>query len=129
VQFEPSSFKFAVEGGGDEKIDLFDLEAGNLSVAHYLVTRGWDDQPQHQRAIDGFYGGHYDADTSNYYMKAVLKYANEIDDYLKVHPVETPPTSLPDISTDVSNGRNARKAQMSSCSVIEKQSRTADRFM
>lgn len=92
VQFEPSSFKFAVDGDGDGKIDLFDPEDAILSVAHYLVTRGWDDQPQHQqRAIYAYYGGHYDADTHKYYMKAVLKYANEIRDYLKDDPVESPP--------------------------------------
>ena len=95
VQFEPSSFKFAVDGDGDGKIDLFDPEGAILSVAHYLVTHGWDDQPQHQqRAIYAYYGGHYDADRNKYYMKAVLKYANEIGNYLKEHPVETPSTSF-----------------------------------
>ena len=93
VQFEPSSFKLAVDGDGDGKIDLFDPEDAILSVAHYLVTRGWDDQPQHQqRAIYAYYGGHYEADTNKYYMKAVLKYASEIRNYLKEHPVETPST-------------------------------------
>jgi membrane-bound lytic murein transglycosylase B len=97
VQFEPSSFKFAVDGDGDGKIDLFDPEDAILSVAHYLATRGWDDQPQHQqRAIYAYYGGHYDADRNKYYMKAVLKYANEICNYLKDHPVETAPTSFPE---------------------------------
>ena len=94
-QFEPSSFKFAVDGDGDGKIDLFDPEDAILSVAHFLVTRGWDDQPQHrQRAIYSYYGGHYETDKKKYYMKAVLKYANETTNYLKDHPVETPSTSF-----------------------------------
>jgi membrane-bound lytic murein transglycosylase B len=100
VQFEPSSFKLAVDGDGDGKIDLFDPEDAILSVAHYLVTRGWDDQPQHQqRAIYAYYGGHYEADTNKYYMKAVLKYANETSNYLKDHPVATPPKSFPELLT------------------------------
>jgi membrane-bound lytic murein transglycosylase B len=100
VQFEPSSFKLAVDGDGDGKIDLFNPEDAILSVAHYLVTRGWDDQPQHQqRAIYAYYGGHYETDRNKYYMKAVLKYADEIGNYLKDHPVETPPKSFPEPPT------------------------------
>jgi membrane-bound lytic murein transglycosylase B len=96
VQFEPSSFKVAVDGDGDGKIDLFDPEDAILSVAHYLVTRGWDDQLQHQqRAIYAYYGGHYDADPKKYYMKAVLKYAHEMGNYLKDHPVESGLVSFP----------------------------------
>jgi membrane-bound lytic murein transglycosylase B len=96
-QFEPSSFKFAVDGDGDGKIDLFDPEDAILSVAHFLVTRGWDDQPQHQqRAIYSYYGGHYETDKNKYYMKAVLKYADEIGDFLKDHPLEPPSASFPE---------------------------------
>lgn len=94
-QFEPSSFKFAVDGDGDGKIDLFDPDDAILSVAHFLVTHGWDDQPQHQqRAIYSYYGGHYETDKTRYYMKAVLKYASESGNYLKEHPVETLSTSF-----------------------------------
>jgi membrane-bound lytic murein transglycosylase B len=94
-QFEPSSFKFAVDGDGDGKIDLFDPEDAILSVAHFLVTRGWDDQQQHQqRAIYSYYGGHYETDKNKYYMKAVLKYADEIRNYLKDYPIEAPSTSF-----------------------------------
>jgi membrane-bound lytic murein transglycosylase B len=100
VQFEPSSFKFAVGGDGDGKIDLFDPEDAIPSVAHYLVTRGWDNQSEHQqRAIYAYYGGHYEADRNKYYMNAVLKYAREIDNYLKDHPVETPTASSPESFT------------------------------
>ena len=93
AQFEPSSFKIAVDGDGDGNINLFEPEDAILSVAHYLVTRGWDSQPQHQyRAVYAYYGGHYDADPNKYYMKAVLKYAQEIGKYLHSHPIES---SLP----------------------------------
>jgi membrane-bound lytic murein transglycosylase B len=94
-QFEPSSFKLAVDGDGDGKIDLFDPDDAILSVAHFLVVRGWDDQPQHQqRAIYSYYGGHYETDKNKYYMKAVLKYADEIRNNLRDHSVEAPPTSF-----------------------------------
>jgi membrane-bound lytic murein transglycosylase B len=96
VQFEPSSIKIAVDGDGDGEIDLFNPEDAILSLAHYLVTRGWDGQPRHQqRAIYAYYGGHYDADPYKYYMKAVLKYAHEMGNYFKDHPVELGLASLP----------------------------------
>jgi membrane-bound lytic murein transglycosylase B len=96
AQFEPSSFKVAVDGDGDGKIDLFDPEDAILSVAHYLTTRGWDSQPQHQyRAIYAYYGGHYDTDPDKYYMRAVLRYAQEMISYLQSHPIETGIASLP----------------------------------
>jgi membrane-bound lytic murein transglycosylase B len=89
VQFEPSAFNVAVDGDGDGKIDLFDPEDAILSVAHYLATRGFDSQPVHQyRAIYAYYGGNYDTDPRKYYMKAVLKYAQEESKYLQDHPVE-----------------------------------------
>ena len=89
-QFEPSSFRVAVDGNGDGKIDLFDPDDAIVSIAHYLVTRGWNGNPEHQkRAIYAYYGGHYDQDPRKYYMKAVLKYASEVGAYLKEHPVES----------------------------------------
>jgi len=76
-------------------IDLFNPEGAILSVAHYLVTHGWDTQSPHQQhAIYTCYGGHYETDKNKYYMKAVLKYVKEMSSYLKDHPVETPSTSL-----------------------------------
>ena len=79
VQFEPSSFGVAVDAAGDGRVDLFDPDDAILSVAHYLVTRGWDRNPEHQRrAIYAYYGGHYDHDPHKYYMKAVLRYAMEV---------------------------------------------------
>lgn len=93
LQFEPSSFSMAVDGNGDGKIDLFDRDDAILSVAHYLVLRGFDGSGEHQkRAIYAYYGGHYDQDPNKYYMKAVLKYADEVREYLKDHPVEPEPS-------------------------------------
>ena len=89
VQFEPSVFDVAVDADGDGKIDLFDPEDAILSVAHYLVTRGWDDKPEHQkRAVYAYYGGHYNTDRYKFYMKAVLAYAEAARMYLKEHPLE-----------------------------------------
>lgn len=89
-QFEPTAFGEAVDGDGDGEIDLFNPEDAILSVAHYLVTRGWDSNPEHQkRAVYAYYGGHYDTDPDKFYMKAVLKYANGVREYLDNHPVDS----------------------------------------
>ena len=89
AQFEPSSFNVAVDGNGDGRIDLFDPDDAILSIAHFLVTRGWDLNPEHQRrAIYAYFGGHYNTDPNKYYMKAILRYAEEVHIYLKGHPVE-----------------------------------------
>jgi membrane-bound lytic murein transglycosylase B len=101
-QFEPSSFRIAVDGNGDGKIDLFDLDDAILSIAHYLVTRGWDRNPEHQRrAIYAYYGGHYDEDPNKYYMKAVLRYAGEIRASLKDQPVQSGPRSFSNRSAEI----------------------------
>jgi len=96
VQFEPSVFDVAVDGDGDGKIDLFDPEDAILSVAHYLVTRGWDSSIEHQkRAIYAYYGGHYNTDRDKYYMKAVLAYAEAARTYFKEHPLDSAVPTLP----------------------------------
>jgi membrane-bound lytic murein transglycosylase B len=96
VQFEPSSFKVGVDGDGDGKIDFFNPADAIPSLAHYLVTRGWDNQPQHQqRAVYAYYGGNYNKDPNKYYMKAVLKYSSEMVEYLKDHPLESGLASMP----------------------------------
>ena len=98
VQFEPSSFKVAVDGDGDGKIDLFNGDDAVLSIAHYLVTRGFDAQPSHQyRAIYAYYGGNYDRDPRKYYMKAVLTYAAEEGKYLQDHPLEPSQAAFPEL--------------------------------
>ncbi len=45
-----------------------------------------------ERAIYAYYGGHYDQDPNKFYMKAVLRYAGEVQAYLKGHPAEPGPT-------------------------------------
>ena len=98
VQFEPSVFPIAVDGNGDGKIDLFDPEDAILSVAHYLVTHGWDNNADHQkRAVYSYYGGHYDTDRDKYYMKAVLAYADAVHMYLVDHPVVPAIGFMPDL--------------------------------
>jgi membrane-bound lytic murein transglycosylase B len=94
-QFEPSNFTVAVDGNGDGKIDLFDRDDAILSIAHYLATRGFDRNPEHQkRAIYAYYGGHYSTDPNKFYMNAVLKYAGAVRSYLDDHPVEPELTFL-----------------------------------
>jgi membrane-bound lytic murein transglycosylase B len=96
VQFEPSNFGVAVDSDGDGKVDLFDGDDAILSVAHYLATRGYDGNPEHQkRAIYAYYGGRYDHDPNKFYMRAVLKYATSIGTYLKEHPVESEASAIP----------------------------------
>ena len=97
AQFEPSSFNVAVDGNGDGKIDLFDPEDAIVSVASYLVSRGWDSAPLHQqRAVYAYYGGSYDADPNKYYMRAVLRYAADVRAYLDNHPTERQTASTPE---------------------------------
>ncbi len=95
VQFEPSSFDVAVGFNGESKIDLFDGDDAILSVAHYLATRGYDRNPEHQkRAIYAYYGGRYDHDPNKFYMRAVLKYAAAINTYLKQHPADAETSAI-----------------------------------
>jgi membrane-bound lytic murein transglycosylase B len=68
-----------------------------VSVANYLVSRGWDSAPLHQqRAVYAYYGGSYDADPNKYYMRAVLRYAAEVRAYLDNHPTERQTASTPE---------------------------------
>jgi membrane-bound lytic murein transglycosylase B len=85
LQFEPENFNIAVDGDGDGTIDLFSGDDAIMSLAHFLVTHGWDNKPEHQeKAIYSYYG----KDPRKYYMKAVLAYAAAESAYLKDHPVE-----------------------------------------
>ena len=73
------------------------LRTPSCALRTNLVAHGWDGQPQHQqRAIYAYYGGHYSADPNKYYMKAVLKYADAMGNYLKDHPLDSRPTSFPE---------------------------------
>ncbi len=90
-QFEPSSFNVAVDGNNDGKIDLFDPKDAVPSVASYLVSRGYDDNPERQaRAIERYYGipkKKQKHPTYVYYREAVQKYAEVEKEYLKAHPL------------------------------------------
>ena len=97
AQFEPSSIKFAIDGNGDGKIDLFNPDDAIPSVANYLTTHGWDDDPIHQqRAIYAYYGGNYSHDPNKFYMHAVLRYAYEFDEYAKSHALVRETASAPE---------------------------------
>jgi membrane-bound lytic murein transglycosylase B len=74
-QFLPSSYrKFAVDGNNDKIINLFDWDDSFASVANYLRKGGWKKNVSleiKKRAL-------YSYNHSNYYVLAVLKYANKI---------------------------------------------------
>jgi membrane-bound lytic murein transglycosylase B len=96
-QFEPSSLKLAIDGNGDGKIDLFDPDDAIPSIANYLVIHGWDNESTHQqRAIYSYYGGNYALDRHKYYMTAVLKYADEFDQYAAIHALERETAATPE---------------------------------
>jgi membrane-bound lytic murein transglycosylase B len=73
VQFVPSSFqKFAIDGNGDGRKDLFDFEDAMASSANYLKKNGWSNQEkQMKRALYA-----YNRDRS--YVNAIIKYSKLI---------------------------------------------------
>ncbi|HUZ92977.1 MAG TPA: lytic murein transglycosylase [Candidatus Paceibacterota bacterium] len=84
MQFEPSSFGAARDGNGDGVIDPFDSDDAIVSIAHYLVTRGWDGNRRHEeRAVWLYYGT---GDRHKYYPTAVFKYAAAAQQYFVNHP-------------------------------------------
>jgi membrane-bound lytic murein transglycosylase B len=72
-QFLPSSYvKFAVDGNGDGRIDLFELDDAVYSVANYLKKNGWEDAPEsHEKAL-------YAYNNSSAYVSAILKLAGKV---------------------------------------------------
>ena len=70
LQFIPSSFqRFAIDGNGDGKIDLFDFEDAMVSSANYLQKNGWGNQErQMKRALYA-----YNRDRS--YVNTLIKYS------------------------------------------------------
>jgi membrane-bound lytic murein transglycosylase B len=72
-QFLPSSFlNYAVDGNGDDKIDLFDKIDAIHSVANYLVAHKWGNTTEQKRKAIWRYNN------SNAYVDAVLKLADLI---------------------------------------------------
>lgn len=77
-QFIPSSFlKFAIDGDGDGKIDLFSFTDGAYSAANYLKAHGWKKGTSiNQKADKNHVLYYYNRDIN--YVLAVLVYAKII---------------------------------------------------
>jgi membrane-bound lytic murein transglycosylase B len=72
-QFLPSSYtNWAVDGNGDGKINLFEVEDAIYSVANYLKINGWGNSIEQQRKAVFHYNN------SNAYVDAVLLLAEKI---------------------------------------------------
>ncbi len=73
LQFIPSSFqRFAIDGNGDGKIDLFNFEDAMASSANYLQKNGWGKkEKQKKRALHA-----YNRDWG--YVKTIMKYSRLI---------------------------------------------------
>jgi len=73
LQFIPSTFqRFAIDGNGDGKIDLFNFEDAMASSANYLQKQGWGKkEKQKKRALHA-----YNADWG--YVKTIMKYSKLI---------------------------------------------------
>ena len=73
LQFIPSTFqRFAMDGNGDGKIDLFNLEDAMTSSANYLQRNGWGKKEREKkRAL-------YAYNRDRGYVKTVMKYSKLI---------------------------------------------------
>ncbi|MFY8159698.1 MAG: lytic murein transglycosylase [Candidatus Kapaibacteriota bacterium] len=72
-QFLPSSYNsWAVDGNGDNKIDLFDKVDAIFSVANYLKTNGWDGTDEGRKKSIFHYNN------SNDYVNAVSTLAEKV---------------------------------------------------
>jgi membrane-bound lytic murein transglycosylase B len=72
-QFLPSSYlKWAADGNGDGKIDIFDEEDAIFSIANFLKNNGWGDSPDEQRKAVFNYNNSYD------YVDAVFILASKL---------------------------------------------------
>ncbi len=70
-QFIPSSYlRFAVDGNGDGKIDLFNFDDAMASIASYLKAHGWENGSPDKTKKAVWAYNHCDN-----YVKAVLAYA------------------------------------------------------
>ena len=71
-QFLPSSYnKWAIDGNGDGKIDLFNVEDAIFSVGNYLKSRDWKNPRSVRKAI-------YSYNHSSAYVNAVIRLAKKI---------------------------------------------------
>ncbi len=73
-QFMPASLRWADDGNGDGKIDLFDFDDSIASVGRYLGENGW--AKNHSRAVWSY--NHEAA-----YVEGVLAYAEALREVLK----------------------------------------------
>lgn len=93
-QFLPNSYiNWAVDGNGDDSINLFELEDAVFSCANYLKTNGWGETKEEQKAAVFHYNN------SNAYVNAVLKLA----DLITVEEEETQPLKGEVESSDKNN--------------------------
>ena len=73
AQFLPSSYyKWAVDGNGDKKVDLFNIDDAVFSIGNYLKSNGWSDAEADRRAAVFHYNN------SNDYVDAVLLLASRL---------------------------------------------------
>jgi membrane-bound lytic murein transglycosylase B len=73
AQFLPSSYyKWAVDGNGDGKVDLFEVDDAVSSICNYLKTNGWNGDLNAQRSAIFHYNN------SNDYVDAVLGLAGKL---------------------------------------------------
>lgn len=72
-QFMPASLRWAEDGNGDGKIDLFTFEDAIASIANYLKKHGWAEG--REKAVWGY--NHEDA-----YVKGVLGFADALAERL-----------------------------------------------
>jgi membrane-bound lytic murein transglycosylase B len=73
-QFMPASLRWAADGNGDGRIDLFDFDDAIASVGTYLEAHGW--ARSHEKAVWGY--NHEEA-----YVKGVLAYAEALGTRLR----------------------------------------------
>jgi membrane-bound lytic murein transglycosylase B len=87
-QFIPSSYMtYAVDGDGDNVIDLFNFSDAMASIAHYLKESGWQKSGAKKRKAIYAYN-HCDD-----YVRAVMAYANACKDRPQKGRNKTPSTT------------------------------------
>ncbi|OGU12475.1 MAG: hypothetical protein A2X61_02655 [Ignavibacteria bacterium GWB2_35_12] len=73
-QFLPSSyFNWAIDGNGDEVVDLFNIEDAIYSIANYLKKNGWSD------SYDSWKKAIYHYNNSNDYVDAIFRLASKLE--------------------------------------------------